>query len=291
MSRRVPAPNTLFLPACLSVGHRFLLPMVRDATIAEPSGFSKRCAGAPPGHLRQGVTSTHWRLITKDIATPTETYAVMQGSAASGSLMLPPRTCWHEGRPGGGRRCQAGLALGSSRDICRRRRRRRCIRGVALAVGRRLLRDLEPGRLARGCWLCPPGVRQGINEQEAAATLVVGPSVDSARQRWIGVRHFDTKPFVGPCHSDIARSICVEDSVGDHLAGQQLDGLQHLVRHGKTQILGQCNDLAACRRDGLDSSHNRESIRRTFGIATRHDDNLTLGAASENEAFHPARAL
>ncbi|MBE1600006.1 hypothetical protein H4687_006135 [Streptomyces stelliscabiei] len=49
--------------------------------------------------------------------------------------------------------------------------------------------------------------------------------------------------------------------------------------------------MAACRRDGLDSSHNRESIRRTFGIATRHDDNLTLGAASENEAFHPARAL
>ncbi len=170
-------------PACvLSVGHRFLLPRVRDATIAEPSGFSKACAGAPPGHLRQGVTSTHWRLITKDIATPTETDAVTQGSAASGSLMLPPSTCWHEGRPGVGRRRQAGLALSSSRDICRRRRRRRCIRGVALAVGRRLLRDLEPGRLACGCWLCPPGVRQGINEQEAAATLVVGPSVDSARQ-------------------------------------------------------------------------------------------------------------
>lgn len=72
----------------------------------------------------------------------------------------------------------------------------------------------------------------------------------------------------------------MQDGVGDHLARQQLDGLQRIPRNGETQVLGQHGDLAARGRDSVDSSRNRESVRRTFGIATCHDDNLTLVVTS-----------
>lgn len=211
---------------------------------------------------------------------------------ASGSLMLLPHGCWGQRRPRVGRRRHGSLALCSSHGRFTRMRGERCICGaVAQAVGRRLRRDLKPCRLARGLRLRSPVVRQGVHEQEAPTAFVTRAGLNSARQRCVRVRDLDTKPFIGPCHRDSARSIRVQDSIGDHLAGQQLNGLQRLVRQGEAQISGQRDNSATCCRYSVDSSRDRESVRRTFGTATRHDDNLTLVVASVKEAFHPTSAV
>jgi hypothetical protein len=146
---------------------------------------------------------------------------------------------------------------------------------------------LSSSLVAGSAQATPPGpgvkatvISQGAHEQQAPTALVVRPDLNSAWQRCVRVPDFGTKPFTSPPHRDVARSVCVQDGVGDHLAGQQLDGLQCLVRQRKPQILGQRDSLAACGRDSVDSSRNRESVRRTFGTATLHDDNLTSVVAS-----------
>jgi hypothetical protein len=135
---------------------------------------------------------------------------------------------------------------------------------------------LSSSLVAGSAQATPPGpgvkatvISQGAHEQQAPTALVVRPDLNSAWQRCVRVPDFGTKPFTSPPHRDVARSVCVQDG-----------GLQCLVRQRKPQILGQRDNLAACGRDSVDSSRNRESVRRTFGTATLHDDNLTSVVAS-----------